>query len=59
MGEEIINEDEKKKKKSRSFKYFFSSAVKNLKVPEYQEGGALANNISYPIIKAFKSSEII
>lgn len=58
MGEEIINEDEKKKK-SRSFKYFFSSAVKNLKVPEYQEGGALANNISYPIIKAFKSSEII
>ena len=54
----MINEDEKKKK-SRSFKYFFSSAVKNLKVPEYQEGGALANNISYPIIKAFKSSEII
>ena len=55
----MINKEEKKKKKSRSFKYFFSSAVKNLKVPEYQEGGALANNISYPIIKAFKSSEII
>ena len=49
----------KMKKKCRSFKYFFSNAVKNLKVPQYQEGGALANNSSYPIFKAIKSSEII
>ena len=48
----------KMKQKCRGFKYFFSNAVKSLKVSEYQEGGALAN-IFYPIFKAIKSSEII
>ena len=31
---------------------FFSNAVKNLKIPEYQETEFLANNISHPIFQA-------
>ena len=31
---------------------FFSNAVKNFKIPEYQETDFLVNNISLPIFKA-------
>ena len=31
---------------------FFSNAVKNLKISEYQEADPLANNISHPIFRA-------
>ena len=31
---------------------FFSNAVKNLNIPEYQEADPLANNISHPIFRA-------
>ena len=31
---------------------FFSNAVKNLKIPEYQEADPHANNIFHPILKA-------
>ena len=31
---------------------FFSNAVKDLKIPEYQEADPHANNISHPIFKA-------
>ena len=45
-GEEIINEDWEN---TEILDTFFSNAVKNLKIPEYQETDTLANNISHPI----------
>ena len=47
-GEEIINEDGEN---AEILNTFFSNAVKNLKIPEYQEIDSLANNISHPIFK--------
>ena len=48
-GDEIINEDGGN---AKILNTFFSNAVKNLKIPEYQETGPLANNISHPIFTA-------
>ena len=48
-GEEIINEDGEN---AEILNTFFSNAVKNLKIPEYQEIDSLANNISHPMFKA-------
>ena len=48
-GEEIINEDGEN---AEILNAFFSNAVKNLKIPEYQETDFLVNNISHPIFKA-------
>ena len=48
-GKEIINEDGGN---AEILNTFFSNAVKNLKIPEYQEADPLANNISHPIFKA-------
>ena len=48
-GEEIINEDGEN---AEILNTFFSNAVKNLKIPKYQETDLLANNISHPIFKA-------
>ena len=48
-GEEIINEDWEK---AEIVNTFFPRAVKNLKIPEYQETDSLANNIFHPIFKA-------
>ena len=48
-GEEIINEDGEN---AEIFNAFFSNAVKNLKIPEYQETDFLVNKISHPIFKA-------
>ena len=48
-GEEIINEDGEN---AEILNTFFSNAVKNLKIPEYQETDSLANNISHPIFRA-------
>ena len=48
-GEEIVTEDGEN---AEIFNKFFSDAVKNLKVPEYQEADPLANNISHPIFRA-------
>ena len=48
-GEEIINEDGEN---AEILDAFFSNAVKNLKIPEYQETDFLVNNISHPIFKA-------
>ena len=48
-GEEIINEDGEN---AEILNTFFPNAVKNLKIPEYQETDPLANNISHPIFKA-------
>ena len=45
-GEEIINEDWEN---TEILDTFFSNAVKNLKIPEYQETDPLANNIYHPI----------
>ena len=47
--EEIINGDGEN---AEIINTFFSNAVKNLKIPEYQETDSLANNISHPIFKA-------
>ena len=47
-GEEIINKDGKN---AEILNTFFSSAVKNLKIPEYQETECLTNNTSKPIFK--------
>ena len=47
-GEEIINEDGEN---AEILNIFFSNAVKNLKIPKYQETASLAN-ISNPIFKA-------
>ena len=46
--EKIINED---RANAEILNTFFSNAVKNLKIPEYQETDPLANNISHPIFK--------
>ena len=48
-GEEIINEDGEN---AEILNAFFSNAVKNLKIPEYQETDFLVNKISHPIFKA-------
>ena len=48
-GGEIINEDGKN---AEILNTFFSNAVKNLKIPAYQDADPLANNISHPILKA-------
>ena len=48
-GEEIITEDGEN---AEILNTFFSNAVKNLKIPEYQEADSLANNISHPIFRA-------
>ena len=48
-GEEIINEDGEN---AEILNAFFSNAVKNFKIPEYQETDFLVNNISLPIFKA-------
>ena len=48
-GKEIINEDGEN---AEILNTFLSNAVKNLKIPEYQETDSLANNISHPIFKA-------
>ena len=48
-GEEIINEDGEN---AEILNTFFSNAVKNSKIPEYQETDSLANNISHPIFRA-------
>ena len=48
-GEEIITEDGEN---AEILNKFFSNAVKNLKIPEYQEADPLANNISHPIFRA-------
>ena len=47
-GEKIINEF---KENAEILNTFFSNAVKNLKIPEYQQTDPLANNISHPIFK--------
>ena len=47
-GEEIINEHGEN---AEILNTFFSNAVKNLQIPEYQEAEPLAN-ISHPIFKA-------
>ena len=47
-GEEIINEDGEN---AEILNAFFSNAVKNFKIPEYQETDFLVNNISLPIFK--------
>ena len=48
-GEEIINAGGKN---AEIVNNFFSNAVKNLKIPEHQEGEPHTNNISHPIFKA-------
>ena len=48
-GEEIINEDGEN---AEILNTFFSNAVKNSKIPEYQETDSFANNISHPIFRA-------
>ena len=48
-GEEIINEDGEN---AEILNTFFSNAVKNSKIPEYQETDSLANNISHPVFRA-------
>ena len=48
-GEEIINDD---KENAEILNKFFSNAVKNLKIPEYQEVDPYANNISHRMFKA-------
>ena len=48
-GEEIIYDD---KENAEILNKFFSNAVKNLKIPEYQEADPYADNISHPIFKA-------
>ena len=48
-GEEINTEDGEN---AEILNKFFSNAVKNLKIPEYQEADPLANNISHPIFRA-------
>ena len=55
-GEEIINEDWEK---AEIVNTFFPRAVKNLKIPEYQETDSLANNISHPIFKTIYNTKII
>ena len=50
-GEEIINDD---KENAEILDKFFSNAVKNLKIPEYQEADPHANNISYNIQDSYK-----
>ena len=47
-GEEMIPEDGE----NTEILKFFSNAVKNLKISEYQEADPLANNISHPIFRA-------
>ena len=47
-GDEIIIEDGEN---AEILNTFFSNAVKNLKIPEYQEIDPFANNISHPIFK--------
>ena len=48
-GEEIITEGGEN---AEILNKFFSNAVKNLKIPEYQEADPLANNISHLIFRA-------
>ena len=48
-GEEKINDD---KENAEMLNKFFSNAVKNLKIPEYQEADPHANNVFHPILKA-------
>ena len=50
-GEEIINDD---KENAEILIRSFSNAVKNLKIPEYQEADPHGNNISHSIFKAIK-----
>ena len=47
--EEIINEDGEN---AEILNTFFSNAIKNLKIPEYQETDPFANNISHPMLQA-------
>ena len=47
-GEGIINDREN----AEILNAFFSNAVKNVKIPEYQETDSLGNNISLKIFKA-------
>ena len=47
-GDEIIIEDGEN---AEILNTFFSNAVENLKIPEYQEIDPFANNISHPIFK--------
>ena len=51
QGEEIINND---KENAEILDKFFSKAVKNLKIPEYQEADPHANNISSNIQDSYK-----
>ena len=48
-GKKIINDDGET---AEILNTFFPNAIKNLKIPEYQETDPLANNISHPIFKA-------
>ena len=48
-GEEIIDED---RENTENLNTFFSNAVKNLKISEYQEADSLANDISHLRFKA-------
>ena len=52
-GEEIINYDTEN---AEVLNKFLSNAVKNLKLPEYQEANPPANNISHTIFKAIKGA---
>ena len=47
-GEKTINEDGEN---AEILNTFFSNAVKNLNILQYQETDSLANNISHPIFK--------
>ena len=47
-GEKIINED---KENAEILNTLFSNAVKDLKIPEYQQTDPIANNISHQIFK--------
>ena len=48
-GKETVNEDGEN---AQIINTFFSNAVKNLKIPEYQNTDFHDNDISYPIFKA-------
>ena len=48
-GGEIINEDSKN---AEILNTFFSNAVKNLKIPAFQDADPHTDNISHPIFKA-------
>ena len=49
-GDKITSED---KSNAEILNSFFSNAVKNLKIPEFNEINPLAENIPHPVFKAF------